>query len=134
MKKTYRGSCHCGRVTFEADIDLSAGTSKCNCTLCWKRRWWAVQLKPAAFRAVTGAEELTPYPRPAESGPRGFCKHCGIAPYVFNDAATWNDGAYVSVNLACLDDLEPAELAEAPVQYLDGRSDSWSVPAETRHL
>jgi hypothetical protein len=134
MKKTYRGSCHCGRVTFEADIDLAAGTSKCNCTFCWKRRWWGAHLKPAAVRVVTGAEELTPYPKQVESGPGGFCKRCGIAPFAFYDAAAWNDGAYVSVNLASLDDLEPAELAAAPVTYLDGRSDAWAEPAETRHL
>jgi hypothetical protein len=44
-------------------------------------------------------------------------------------------GDYTSVNLACLDNIEPAELASAPVRYFDGRYDNWATPpAETRHL
>jgi len=136
MKKTYRGSCHCRRVTFEADVDLAeAGTSKCNCTFCWKRRWWATTVKPEAFRALTGVEHLTSYPRKPAGGPGGFCKHCGVAPYGWVDAAEWNDGDAVSINVACLEDLDPAELVATPVRYCDGRSDNWwNTPAETRHL
>jgi len=65
----------------------------------------------------------------------GFCRECGVIPYGWVDAAEWNDGEYVSVNVACLDDLDPAELAAAPVSYMDGRHDNWwNPPAETRHL
>ncbi|MCY0989898.1 GFA family protein [Nannocystis sp. ILAH1] len=134
-KRTYHGSCVCRRVRFEADIDLSQGTGKCNCTSCWKRRWWSVKVRPADFRALGGEEELSKYRPGAASGHGGHCKHCGVTPYGFVDAAEWNDGEYVSVNVACLDDLEPADLLAAPILFMDGRNDDWwHPPAETRHL
>jgi len=135
-KKTFHGSCHCKRVTFEADIDLAAvGTVKCNCTFCWKKRWWSTRAKPEDFRPITGAQELSGYGRGEADGSGGFCKHCGVNLYAWVAAAEWNDGAYVSVAVAALDDLDPAELVAAPVQYCDGRNDNWwSPPAETRHL
>ena len=133
--KTYRGSCHCGRIKFEADIDLSAGTSKCNCTSCWKKRFWGVRARPEGFRPISGQEELSNYRPGSATGHGGFCKHCGVIPYGYVEAAQWNDGAYVQVNVAALDDLDPAELVAAPIQYCDGRADNWwNPPAETRHL
>ncbi len=44
-------------------------------------------------------------------------------------------GDYVSVKLACLDGVDPAELVAAPVHYANGRDNKWwEPPAETRHL
>lgn len=136
MKQTYRGSCHCGAVAFEADIDFAeATTGKCNCTFCWKKRAWNVKVRPDAFRELAGADLLRRYPTGPHVDGGGFCPTCGAAPYLKIAAAEWNDGPEVSVNVACLDDLDPAELLAARVQYFDGRADNWwSPPAETRHL
>jgi hypothetical protein len=83
--------------------------------------------------SLAGAEHLNKY-RPVAAIASGFCTHCGIIPYGFVEAAEWNAGAYVSVNVACLDDLEPAELLAAPIRHLDGRADTWAQIPETRHL
>lgn len=134
--KTYHGSCQCRRIQFEADIDLAqTGTGKCNCTSCWKRRWWSTRAEPKNFRLTGGQQELTGYVAGSDTGHGGFCKHCGVTPYAWVDAADWNPAAYWSINVACLDDLDPGELMAAPIRYMDGRNDNWlNVPAEIRHL
>lgn len=134
-KKTYQGSCHCKQVRFEVGLDLGEGTSKCNCTHCWKKRSWTIRAKPEDFRSISGETELSGYKPGETSGHGGFCKHCGVSTYGWVHASEWNPSTYVSVSVAALDDLDPAELVAAPVQYCDGRADNWwNAPAETRHL
>lgn len=134
MKKTYHGSCHCGRIRYEADIDIQAGTGKCNCSICWKRRYWGANIKPEDFRLLCEEAGISDYQFGTLSAHHRFCANCGVPAYGTGYIEAVG-GAYVSINLACLDDLDPAELAEAPVQYFDGRNNSWwTVPAETRHL
>jgi hypothetical protein len=134
-KRTYHGSCIFGGVKFEADIDFSEGTAKCNCTRCWKRRSWSVRAKEADFRPISGDSQLSKYVNDGQPVHGGFCKGCGLVPYGHVPKTDWNPEAYVSVNVAALDDLEPAELVAAPLAYQDGRHDNWwNPPAETRHL
>ena len=133
-QRTYRGSCRCGKIRFEADLDLTAGTSKCNCTYCWKTRWWGARALPATFRLLAGAEELGYGFGRERFVERGLCTVCKVTPFGWGNIPEIG-GDYISVNLACLDDLDPAELASAPVRYMDGRHDNWfNEPAETRHL
>ncbi|MGF6174227.1 GFA family protein [Ensifer sp. 4252] len=135
MLKTYTGSCHCGAVRFEVDIDISAGTGKCNCTLCTKMRLWSVEVKPEAFRLVAGEAELTDYRGSNPVAHHQFCGHCGVRPFEWVDVPNMSGDKYFNINVACLDGVDIDELVAAPVTYFDGLNDDWgSTPSEIRHL
>ncbi len=79
------GSCFCGNVRFEAEID--PGTVElCHCTDCQKISSSAFRIVVPAlagtFRLLSGA--LTTYVKTAESGSKrdlAFCPTCGTAIY-----------------------------------------------------
>jgi hypothetical protein len=133
MKKTYKGSCHCGAVRFECELDLAEGTSKCNCSICSKSRFWKAIVKKDAFQLLEGEGALSDYQFGNHSIHHLFCSRCGVKP--FGRGYLDELGDFYAVNILCLDDAAAEELAEAPVRYENGRNDNWdSPPAEIRHL
>jgi hypothetical protein len=134
MKKTYHGSCHCGAVRFECAIDLSEMTSKCNCSICTKTRFWKAIAKANEFRLLQGQDALSDYQFGSNTIHHFFCKHCGVKTFGRGHLDLLG-GDFYAVSVVCLDDATAAELGQAPVRFEDGRNNKWeSPPAEIRHL
>jgi hypothetical protein len=132
-KKTYSGSCHCGAVRFEADTDLTNGTLRCNCSICFKSRAWMAAVPAASFRLLSGEEKLRDY----QFGPKRihhlFCSACGVRPFSRGQDPKGN--RFFAVRVNCLDGVDANELVDAPIKYFDMRHDNMATPpAETRHL
>jgi hypothetical protein len=133
MKKTYRGSCHCGAVRFEADIDLAQGTFRCNCSICYKSRAWLASVPAGGFRLLAGEQNLRDYQFGKKRLHHLFCATCGVRS--FSRGSDGQGNAMYAVRVNCLDNVDPQELVNAPVKYFNMLHDDFkSAPAETRHL
>lgn len=138
--KTYTGSCHCGAIRYEADLDLAAGSNRCNCSFCFKDRgWFALAEGAEHFRLLSGGDTLreyrwTPPGKPHPFLTHVFCGHCGIR--VFGRGEFPPPGKlFHAVLLTTLDDVSTDELAASPLRYFDGRHDRFNAPpADTRVL
>lgn len=133
MLKTYRGSCHCGAVVFEADLDLTQPSYRCNCSICRRTRFWPAVAKEDGFRLLAGEEQLTQYLFNTRENHHYFCRQCGVRAFGVGNETPM--GKMYGVNLGCLDDVSEAELAHIPITYVDGRNERWESPPEFfRHL
>ena len=103
MKKTYHGSCHCGEVRFECELDLAEGTSRCNCSICTKTRFWKAIVKADAFRLLRGGDVLADYQFGTNAIHHLFCSRCGVKAFGSADIEELG-GKFYAINVACLDD------------------------------
>lgn len=112
----YKGSCHCGKVAFEVEGELTVAIS-CNCSICLRRGslLWAVP--HANFRLLTPAEGIGTYSFNKQVLAHRFCRTCGVHPFAEDAGPTAERSAYI--NIRC---LEGIDLASVPVQAFDGRA------------
>ena len=122
MKTTHLGSCHCGAVKFEVELDATKG-SRCNCTICTKIGMTGNIVKPEAFRLLAGESSTRMYEWGGKSSQRFFCSSCGIHCFARGHLKEVG-GDYVSVNLNCVDDVDVAEVV---MGYWDGRHNNWQA-------
>jgi hypothetical protein len=102
------GRCHCGRITFEAEVD-PAKVLICHCTDCQSLAGSAfrtvVRVPPEAFRLLSGQPKL--YVKQADSGNRlamAFCGECGSPIY---GAHAGDDPKFYGIRVAALRQRSP---------------------------
>lgn len=149
MKETYKGSCHCGAIQFQAAVDLAppgqrsppdrpgvwwTTTFRCNCSYCTKTRYWKAFVPSGDFQWVSGREASANYQFGEREIDHYFCTKCGIQPFMRSTLDELG-GEFYCVNVACLEGVDDRVLAAAPIAYEDGRNDEWrQAPAEVGYL
>jgi hypothetical protein len=114
--KTYSGSCHCGKVRYQAELDLAGPTISCNCSLC-SRSGTLLQFIPEnRFKLLSGSDELTEYRFNKGHINHHFCRTCGIKSFA---RGIGPQGPMVAINTRC---LEAIDLDTLNVQRFDGKS------------
>lgn len=105
MSNTHRGSCHCGRVTFELHGELGLAID-CNCSLCHRKGalWYGTD--DANLHILSGENDLALYQFNTMTAKHYFCSHCGINTFSRPRIAPtkW------VVNLRCIDGVDLSKL------------------------
>jgi hypothetical protein len=112
----YRGSCHCGKVAFEVEGEIT-GAVACNCSIC-SRKGALLWAAPRSSLRLLGSEQgLRSYTFNSHAIVHRFCENCGIHPYAEQESD--QDGPTAYVNIRCIEGLD---LSAVPVVEFDGRS------------
>ena len=112
----HQGSCQCGAVQYEVDVDLDA-TLTCNCSRCQRLGVVLAFAPRPSFLLKSGADNLTQYLFNKKTIQHLFCKTCGIESFAYGQMP---DGTpTVAINVNCLEGVEPRQLHS---QHVDGRS------------
>lgn len=119
---TYRGSCHCGAVRYEAEGQIEF-VEVCNCSLCSRTAYLHWYVAPERFRLLTSRDAIATYLWGTRVAQHYFCKTCGVSPF----RRARSNPNEVDVNARC---LEGVDIASLPVKHFDGRH--WEEAFEQR--
>jgi len=135
----YRGSCHCGKVTYSVNLEKLPIATDCNCSICSrvcspfpKTRFPTCKatltktpkqnaylwIYPKAEEVqVQGREHLNCYRFGTKTAGHAFCTTCGVS--IINQRVGWK-ATHQPINLRCLNGVDLDKLESEKV---DGKSD-----------
>ena len=112
----HRGSCHCGKVRYQVEIDLAQPVVACNCSICQRSGTLLAFVPASKFQLLSGEADLRDYQFNRNKIHHLFCTTCGIKSFARGELP---DGTpMAAVNVRC---LEGVELDGLTVQKFNGR-------------
>ncbi len=112
----HQGSCHCGKVTFEVNGDVS-NVIECNCSHCSRKGFILAFVPRDQFTLKTPEENLTTYKFNKHVIEHKFCSTCGAAPFAYGIDPKGNKSA--AINVRC---LPAVDLGTLNITKVDGKS------------
>lgn len=119
---TLSGSCHCGRVRFEVNVDTFEALD-CNCSVCTKKGFLHLIVPKERFRLLSGVDALTTYTFNTHVAKHHFCATCGIHAYY----VPRSHPDQIDVNVRALDD--EAARSRFVITPFDGKN--WEANVDT---
>lgn len=113
---THKGSCHCGAVRYQVELDLAQPALSCNCSICGRSGSLLQFVPPDKFTLEAGADHLTDYQFHHHAIHHLFCRTCGIKSFARGKGP---DGEMIAINVRCIEGIDTFTI---PTQPYDGRS------------
>jgi hypothetical protein len=112
----HSGSCQCGAVAYEVDVDISEPIA-CTCSRCRRLGSLLAFAPRSAFTLLRGEDATTEYLFNRHAIRHLFCATCGIQSYALGKRPDGTE--IVAINVNCLDGVDPRSL---PFKVHDGAS------------
>lgn len=112
----YKGSCHCGQISFQAEGEISEVLS-CNCSICQRKGsllWFIPRNK---FKLLTPEKDMSTYTFNKRFIKHHFCPKCGIHP--FAEASDKAGKPMAAINVRC---IQGVDVKSFPVKEFNGRA------------
>lgn len=113
--KKYQGSCQCGAVTFDTEVDLDQ-TITCNCSRCQRMGFVLAFTPKDKFNLKSGDDNLSEYLFNRKKIRHLFCRTCGVQSFAVGTSPDGTES--VAVNANCLDGVDPRALKS---HHVDGK-------------
>ena len=112
----YNGSCHCGKIAFELEGELTRAIA-CNCSMCSRKGSLLWFVRRDELHLLIPEENLSTYTFNKHVIKHRFCSTCGI--HSFGEGVDPTGKRMAAINIRC---LEGVDLESVPIQHFDGRA------------